>query len=40
MLDTLDRYRTSQSFTAVPLLIMLLQVVGIVVYYVVMVMAM
>ncbi len=40
LLDTLQGYRTSQSFTAVPLLIMLLQVVGIVVYYVVMVMAM
>ena len=40
LLQTLQRYRTSQSFTSIPLLIMLLQVVGIVVYYVVMVMAM
>ncbi|MCK9495081.1 MAG: FtsX-like permease family protein [Dehalococcoidia bacterium] len=40
VLKTLQGYRTSQSFTSVPLLIMLLQVVGIVVYYVVMVMAM
>ncbi|MCB9490473.1 MAG: ABC transporter permease [Dehalococcoidia bacterium] len=40
VLETLQRYRNSQSFTSVPLLIMLLQVVGIVVYYVVMVMAM
>lgn len=40
ILETLQSYRTSQSFTSVPLLIMLLQVVGIVVYYVVMVMAM
>lgn len=40
VLETLQRYRNSQSFTSVPLLIVLLQVVGIVVYYVVMVMAM
>ncbi|GMU39493.1 MAG: hypothetical protein AMXMBFR23_03590 [Chloroflexota bacterium] len=37
--DVLARYRNAQTFTAVPLLIVLLQVVGIVGYYVVMVMA-
>lgn len=40
LLATLQGFQTSQSFTAAPLLIMLLQVVGIVVYYVVMVMTM
>jgi hypothetical protein len=40
ILQTLEGFRTAQAFTAVPLLVMLLQVVGIVIYYVVMVMAM
>ncbi|MCK9485606.1 MAG: ABC transporter permease [Dehalococcoidia bacterium] len=40
VLDTLRGFRNAQSFSAVPLLVVLLQVVGIVVYYVMMVMAM
>ncbi|MDA1241423.1 MAG: ABC transporter permease, partial [Chloroflexi bacterium] len=40
LLATLQGFQTSQAFTAVPLLIVLLQVVGIVIYYVVMVMTM
>ncbi len=40
VLDTLRGFQNAQSFSAVPLLVVLLQVVGIVVYYVMMVMAM
>ncbi|MEX2031457.1 MAG: ABC transporter permease, partial [Dehalococcoidia bacterium] len=40
VLETLQRFRNSQSFSSVPLLVVLLQVVGIVVYYVAMVMTM
>ena len=40
VLTTLQGFRTAQSFSAVPMLVVLLQVVGIVIYYVAMVMAM
>lgn len=40
ILPTLEEFQTAQSFTAVPLLVVMLQVVGIVFYYVVIVMAM
>ena len=39
MLDVLERFRTAQTFSQVPLLLILLQVVGIVLYYVVIVIA-
>lgn len=40
MLDVLQGFRNAQTFSQIPLLLILLQVVGIVLYYVVMVMAM
>ena len=40
LLDVLQGFRNAQTFSQVPLLLILLQVVGIVLYYVVMVMAM
>ncbi|MGE3858326.1 MAG: FtsX-like permease family protein, partial [Dehalococcoidia bacterium] len=40
MLDVLEGFRNAQTFSQIPLLLILLQVVGIVLYYVVMVMAM